>query len=404
MKELPLISVVTPSYNQGKFLEETIISVLNQDYPRLEYIIVDGGSTDSSLDIIHKYESRLAYWISERDAGQSDAINKGWRRAQGDILAYLNSDDTYEPEALRLAADVMSSHPDVGLIYGACYQMDESGRKVGLFPAQPFSIGRLLLTNFLMQPAVFLKKSVHDTVGMLDTRLHYAMDYDLWLRIALHFPVMPYPLPLANFRGHPGSKSFANPQAFLDDVLFILDRTFVDPSFPAELVTLQDSSREHAALMVCLLCFALNQEKTGEAIWRDLTSRQPKLQDAPDFLIEMIANTMVHNVSTAWLQNQDTDSERWLRNLVDDLFASTNPPSRIEKQILARVQTIHAFDAYRDQRWPEIREFIWRAIRLDHSCLFNPGLRSILLESFLGTGLMETWRRNHRRQARPFSV
>src|SRR5882672_2272557 len=131
----PKVTIVTPSYNQGEFLEETIRSVLLQGYPNLEYIIIDGGSTDRSVEIIRRYEKWLAHWVSERDRGQSDAINKGFSRSTGDICAYLNSDDVYLPHALLSVARLFEKHPDAALLYGDCQLIDESSRVVDLWPA-----------------------------------------------------------------------------------------------------------------------------------------------------------------------------------------------------------------------------------------------------------------------------
>src|ERR1051325_2361432 len=130
-----LISIVTPSYHQARYIEETIQSVLSQDYPQIEYIIVDGGSTDGSVNIIKKYEDQLAWWTSEKDEGQTDAINKGFARAKGDILAWINSDDTYEPGAVTAAAQYLHEHPDVGMVYGDCNYIDRSGNIIGKFNA-----------------------------------------------------------------------------------------------------------------------------------------------------------------------------------------------------------------------------------------------------------------------------
>ena len=132
-----LISIVTPSYHQARYIEETIQSVLSQDYPHIEYLIVDGGSTDETAGIIKKYEGQLAWWISEKDEGQTDAINKGFAHANGDILAWINSDDTYEPGAVTAAAQYLRDHPDVGMVYGDCNFINESGQVIGKFdPAQ----------------------------------------------------------------------------------------------------------------------------------------------------------------------------------------------------------------------------------------------------------------------------
>ncbi|HOW91535.1 MAG TPA: glycosyltransferase family 2 protein, partial [Anaerolineaceae bacterium] len=118
MSELPLVSIVTPSFNQVDYLEETMRSVLEQDYPRVEYIVIDGGSTDGSVEIIRKYADRLAYWVSEKDRGQTDAVNKGYAVAKGSILGWLNSDDTYKPGAISAAVEFLVNHPQFGLVYG----------------------------------------------------------------------------------------------------------------------------------------------------------------------------------------------------------------------------------------------------------------------------------------------
>ena len=135
MSTLPLVSIITPSFNQAQFLEATIQSVLGQEYPRIEYIVVDGGSKDGSVDVIQKYAGRLAWWVSEQDKGQTDAINKGFNRATGDILAWINSDDTYNPQAVGQAVKQLMDNPEVGLVYADCNYIDEAGNVIGKFPA-----------------------------------------------------------------------------------------------------------------------------------------------------------------------------------------------------------------------------------------------------------------------------
>ena len=142
MKE-PLVTIVTPSYNQASFLEATMRSVLEQDYAHIEYIVIDGGSTDGSVDIIKKYTDRLAYWSSEKDRGQTDAINKGFAHATGEILAWINSDDTYEPGAIREAVGWMQQHAEMGLVYGDANFIDDDGKVIGRFPAAQTDYRRL---------------------------------------------------------------------------------------------------------------------------------------------------------------------------------------------------------------------------------------------------------------------
>ncbi len=203
------VSVITPSFNQAKFLERTILSVLGQGYPNLEYIIIDGGSTDGSPEIIHKYADRLAYWCSEPDRGQTDAINKGFSHAGGEILAWLNSDDTYNPGAVQKAVDFMQQHPEVGLVYGDMAFIDENDRAIGMFNAALTDLKRLRRGYVhVPQPAAFFRASLWRQVGPLDPSFFFAMDYDLWVRLArkTQFAYRKGEI-WANFRLHSGGKT-----------------------------------------------------------------------------------------------------------------------------------------------------------------------------------------------------
>ena len=205
---LPLVSIVTPSFNQARYLEATIQSVLSQDYPRLEYMIVDGGSTDGSVEIIKKYESKVAWWVSEKDQGQTDAINKGFAHAKGDFLAWLNSDDTYEPNALSSAVKFLQAHPEVGLVYGDANYINEDGRVIGRFPAAQTDLIRLRRGYVhIPQQAAFFRADLWRAVGPLDPSFYFAMDYDLWVRLAARSQVKYVPQTWANFRLHASGKT-----------------------------------------------------------------------------------------------------------------------------------------------------------------------------------------------------
>jgi glycosyltransferase involved in cell wall biosynthesis len=204
----PLVTIVTPSYNQAGFLEETIRSVLDQDYPRIEYIIIDGGSTDGSQDIIQKFASRLAGWVSEPDQGQTDAINKGFSRARGDILAWLNSDDTYLPGAVAEAVQALLAHPQAGMVYGDADLVDETGGVIGRFPARQVGYRQLRRGSVhIPQQAAFFRGDLWKQVGPLDPTFFFAMDYDLWVRLAKVSELVYVPRRWANFRLHRLGKS-----------------------------------------------------------------------------------------------------------------------------------------------------------------------------------------------------
>jgi len=208
---LTTVSIVTPSFNQARYLESTIRSVLEQEYPHIEYLIVDGGSTDGSVEIIKKYAGQLAWWVSEKDKGQTDALNKGFARATGDIFAWLNSDDTYEPGAIAAAVKYLDEHPEIGLVYAETNFIDEQGRVIGRFPAAQTDLPRLQRGYVhIPQQAAFFRASLWQQVGPLDPAFYFAMDYDLWVRLARLAPLAYLPgQTWANFRLHSSGKTIA---------------------------------------------------------------------------------------------------------------------------------------------------------------------------------------------------
>jgi glycosyltransferase involved in cell wall biosynthesis len=216
----PRVSVVTPSLNQGRFLEETIRSVLLQGYPDLEYILIDGGSTDETLAIIHKYEQWLAYWVSEPDRGQAHAINKGWARSTGDILAYINADDVYLPGAITRAAAAFSVEPGAGMVYGTAIIVNEAGEELNAWTASPFDLRKMLTVGSTVpQSSVFFSSDALKDVGYLNDEWQLIMDYDLCTRIGLQYPTVCITETLSKFRNHPLSKTRLRFELMADELV-----------------------------------------------------------------------------------------------------------------------------------------------------------------------------------------
>lgn len=210
---LPLVSVVTPSYQTGKFIQATIESVRTQAYPSVQHIIMDGGSTDETTGILESY-SHLE-WVSEKDGGQSDALNKGFRRADGEIIGWLNSDDTYEPGTIETAVQYLEDYPDVDAVFGDVNIIDENGERIGASYGSDFDVVALLSNNMVKQPGIFMRKSFVDELGGVDQSLHYVMDQELWLRAGLRGYTIAYcGKTLANFRMCSGTKSTGNIAGF----------------------------------------------------------------------------------------------------------------------------------------------------------------------------------------------
>jgi glycosyltransferase involved in cell wall biosynthesis len=219
----PLVSIVTPSYNQAAYLEATIHSVLAQDYAPLEYLIVDGASQDGSSQIIQRYAGRLAWWVSEADHGQAEAINKGFQHAKGEIVAWLNSDDVYLPGAVQSAVDALQAEPGAGMVYGDAITIDPSGRPMNRLAFGEWELADLMNFRVICQPAVFMRRAVLEKAGYLDTSYHFMLDHHLWLRMARLAPIQYIPQLWAADRHHPAAKNVAQAAGFGQETLRLVD-------------------------------------------------------------------------------------------------------------------------------------------------------------------------------------
>jgi glycosyltransferase involved in cell wall biosynthesis len=230
----PRVSIVTPSYNQGAFLEETIVSVLEQDYPDVEYIVVDDGSTDGSVEIVRRYGNRLAWWASQPNAGQVAAINRGFERATGEILGWINADDTLLPGAISTVVGELERDPGLLLVYGDALFIDEESREVGYLPARQFDVPCMLraLENHVVQPGSLFRRRALELAGPLDERAYYFFDFEFAIRLGAVGRAKRLRKPLATYRVHPDSKSVGAPLRKAVDYERVAEGFVPGPAFP----------------------------------------------------------------------------------------------------------------------------------------------------------------------------
>jgi len=227
MENQPLVSIITPSFNQAKYLTAAYHSVISQNYPNIEYFIVDGGSTDGSVDLIRGWaaakNSRVKWWISEKDKGQADAINKGFSKASGEIVAWLNSDDQYMNGAVEKAVAIFNANPDHGLIFSDVFSIDADSKLINVMRYGEWDLRELMAFNIIGQPGVFIRKKALDKAGYLDPTYHYLLDHHLWLRIAVNDPIRHVNDFLAAARFHPEAKNVAQAAGFSKDAFRIVE-------------------------------------------------------------------------------------------------------------------------------------------------------------------------------------
>ena len=223
MKDYPLVSIVTPSYNQAAYLEDSLRSVFEQDYPNIEYLVVDGASTDGSVEIIERYAKRLSWWVTEKDRGQAEAINKGLRRAKGEFVAWLNSDDLYAQGAVTKAVAVLLTNPDLGLVFSDVFSIDAKNEVFNTMRYGDWGLMDLMSFHIIGQPGVFIRRSVLEKAGYLDLDYHYLLDHQLWLRMAALAPIRHIPDFFAAARFHAAAKNVAMAAEFGREAFAIVD-------------------------------------------------------------------------------------------------------------------------------------------------------------------------------------
>jgi GT2 family glycosyltransferase len=243
---MTLVSIVTPSYNQSQFLEKTILSVLEQNDCDIEYFVVDGGSGDGSLDIIKRYAHRLTWWVSEKDSGQAEAINKGAARAHGEIIAWLNSDDAYLPGAVRSAVEAFQLNPGITMIYGDMLAVEEHGVVINSLHYHPLTLEDLLCFQIIGQPAVFMRRNALIKAGGLDPTLHCLLDHQLWIKLAAQGEILHVAQTWAAARYHLQAKNRARAAEFGREAFRILDWASHEPGLATVLARVARRARASA--------------------------------------------------------------------------------------------------------------------------------------------------------------
>lgn len=353
LAEAPLVSIVTPSFNSGQFLEQAIQSVISQDYPHLEHIIVDGGSTDSTLSILQRYATPVA-WVSEPDAGQADAINKGFRRARGDIIGWLNADDTYQPGAIASAVTYLQAQPEVDLVYGSYNFIDADGRLLRHHPVPEFSLKRLLYGDTIIpQTSMFFRRRLIDAVGGVKPDLHYVMDWEFVFRLARQFTVKRAPETWANFRITSGTKSVQQPERFWPEIISVVQ----------EVLRVEGGSQFKAwsgdALFMCHILAALEFARADQPeVARTYIERAFQINPRPDNHPAILASGLFKAAAYPWHSafRWHTGAEKALDNLSQGLESAPEG-----KQVLGYLSLYRALRSIRQGRRSGIINYLSQA-------------------------------------------
>lgn len=384
----PRVSIVTPSYNQAPFIEETIRSVLLQGYPDLEYIIIDGGSTDGSVEIIRQYEAWLAYWVSEPDEGQSDALQKGFQRATGSIVAWLNSDDWYLSGILPERVTELVYDPELVLVYGDCHRVDEAGERINTWRAGPLTAANLLMDgNQIPQQSTFIRAVALSAVGGIDRCLHYVMDFALWLRLSLVGNLKYVPGPVANFRKHRGSKGVAAGYDFLVEGLEWLSQwedlgRILNESQQAEMFR-----RRH----VIAALYAIFEGKEAAAVSHFCTALQDGVWPYGD------ADTLAQKVVRFGGMGGHTMQDSWERYEALSRVLRQVGPGWMRWALQRRVAAqYHVLWAFRSRRMEDVcgaRAHLLKGIGHDPRWLRSRSVLYVGVESLLGRQMADWLRR-----------
>jgi len=376
------ISIVTPCYNGAPYIERAIHNVVEQKVDGLEHIIVDGGSTDGTLDILRRYPHLR--WISEPDSGQANALNKGFRLALGEVIGWLNGDDTYTAQAVQIGLDYLLSHPDCDIVYGNCNILRADGRLLTVFRSRQASGYETLLGDLIHTPAVFFRRRLLDLVGYLDEDMHYVLDNEFWLRVAPVAKMTYLPIALANFRHEPGSKSMQQAAEFGPEMCRVYVAAFGEEPYQSQIpLSVQRSvlARYHWYTGINLV--RNGQPERALPYLQQAIAQYDALQDL-DMVVECLVTRYMERDVLAWDE---------VTALVEALPVS----KAVKRQVMCwakdRYSQIRFYTACNRQDWAEVRTSGWDWLRQSPNLLVNRGFLSHWGESWLGSGAMGLLRR-----------
>lgn len=374
----PRVTIVTPSFNQGESLEETIRSVLLQGYPNLEYNVIDGGSTDNSVEIIRKYEKWLTYWVSEKDQGQAHAINKGLERATGEICAYLNSDDVYLPNALRNIVDFFDKNSEATVAYGDCQIIDESSGLIDLWLAPEFDPVELLFRCYIPQPATFWRQSA-GPVGDFNQKMHFAFDYEMWLRMAAGRQKFSHlPLLLAQHRKAEGTKTVSRPESFAAERITALKEFFDSSVLSAATRAVESDSYAIVFLNQALLNFRLARIEDAQRALEDAFRQSPRL------VTTQRERTIRALVDFADPSGPLADAGKFLALVFAQLPELARSLLPLRASVFRRVEILHAARS-RDRQAPRrARRLLLPVLIDDYAWIRNRAARGEILKVLFG--------------------
>ena len=373
----PFVSIVTPIYNGSAYIEYAIHNVADQGVTALEHIVIDGGSKDGTVEILKRYPD--VRWLSERDTGQSNALNKGFRMAQGEIIGWLNGDDSYTPGAITSAVGYLARNPACDVVYGDCNILDAQGALIRVFRPAPAEGVESLAGSFIHTPAVFWRRRVFQRVGYLDEKLHYCMDNEFWIRMA---PVVRrdyLPSPLANYKLRPGSKGTTTKAEFGTEMCAIYETLFVQEPFKSGVSesTKGEILRGHYWAAGIELC---REDQVERA--------KPFLRSALDHYNILAHPQIALSALLVDYETQHLHGFAATKGLVQRLPIREPERERLMDLLSAEYDRVGFFLSHKESRRSQARVFGLRHLQRHPYDILNRGFASCLLEDFIGSRLM----------------
>ncbi len=372
----PRVSIITPSFNQASYIEETIRSVLLQGYPDLEYIVIDGGSKDGTVDIIRKYQQWISHWVSESDKGQTDAINKGFRASSGEIIAWQNSDDTYEPNAIFNAVNFLIEHPETDVVYSDCHLIDKNSLVIGHLPSKEYSLSNCLLGHIVPNQTAFIRRRAWEAVGGVDQNLHFAIEEDFWLKLGIKAKLTQLPGTWANHRKYVGTKTVSQASQFYNEHLKVLDRFFSIPTLESTVVDLKKQAYINAHLFGA---FRMVMDKDFLSVNLPLSKA---ISLSPELAQDKGAETVRRLIGWAWTP-EVIDKVDFVTRFFATLPANASLLLRFRRAAIGEIAIGQFFKAVRDGNKDFAKTNLLIAVLNDPRWLLNKGVLKIGFKTLL---------------------